>query len=282
MALEAAASRLAQDGVVEIEPVIDRDTQGVTGAPDIGVTILSKIDVADAFVADVTIVNAALGGRPTPNPNVLIELGYALKALGPERIVLVQNTTFGGPELLPFDLRQKRVLGYESAEDSPERAPARRHLQTALETALGAILRRARPERHPVAITIGYKKESIESDIHHYRLDVCVANTSKKRLDDWEIEVEFPTPVLERNVTVGVRIASRSNGKRSLFRVAGKELGQPIRPGEEKHVGWGYFVDDEVYGRRADIFDEPVKVRVLIDGEIAAEAERPFGELQCF
>ena len=34
----------------------DRDTQGVTGAPDIVQTIFSKVDECDVFVADVTSV----------------------------------------------------------------------------------------------------------------------------------------------------------------------------------------------------------------------------------
>jgi hypothetical protein len=42
-------------------------------------------------VADVTIVGRG-NGRPTPNPNVLIELGYALKSLGARRLILVQRS----------------------------------------------------------------------------------------------------------------------------------------------------------------------------------------------
>src|ERR1700735_754277 len=89
-ALGAAAAGIAADETVEIEPVIDRDTESVPGAPDIGATILSKIDAAAAFVADVTIVGRTKSGKPSPNPNVLVELGYALKALGWSRILMVQ------------------------------------------------------------------------------------------------------------------------------------------------------------------------------------------------
>ena len=81
-ALEGAAKAIAADDSIAIEPVIDRDTQDVPGAPDIGAAILAKIDVADAFVADVTIVGKTMTGKPAPNPNVLVELGYALKKLG--------------------------------------------------------------------------------------------------------------------------------------------------------------------------------------------------------
>jgi hypothetical protein len=46
-ALEDAVKTLDADDSLQVEPVIDRDTAGVSGSPDIGKTILSKIDVAD-------------------------------------------------------------------------------------------------------------------------------------------------------------------------------------------------------------------------------------------
>lgn len=128
-ALEAAVAELRSDTAINVQPVVDRDTVAKAGAPDIGTTILEKIEMCRAFVADVTIINNGCGERPTPNPNVLIELGYALKAVGPSRMILVQNVAFGGPEDLPFDLRQKRVLTYESAEDAPNRSTERAKLR---------------------------------------------------------------------------------------------------------------------------------------------------------
>src|SRR5262249_19893931 len=102
-ALEDAAATIKADDTVEIEPVVDRDTLGVPGAPDIASTIFAKITAADVFVADVSIVNRG-DRRATPNPNVLIELGYALRTLGHQRIIPVFNSAFGKIEELPFDL----------------------------------------------------------------------------------------------------------------------------------------------------------------------------------
>jgi hypothetical protein len=132
---------MVADGHVQVVPVIDRATQDVPGSPDIGATILSKIDRANAFVADVTIVGETAPGRHSPNPNVLLELGYALKALGDSRVVLVQNTALGRPEQLPFDLRQKRVVTYESPENTSERSAVRKKLSAVLQAALTPILK---------------------------------------------------------------------------------------------------------------------------------------------
>lgn len=142
-ALTRAANSIRKNGSVDVDPIIDRDTEGVPGSPHIADTILAKIEAADVVVADVSIIGHVdpatqikTDRRPTPNPNVLIEVGYALKALGPDRLVLVMNTAFGRPEQLPFDLRYRRVLPYQSAPDDDSRAEARDRLSGMFERAL--------------------------------------------------------------------------------------------------------------------------------------------------
>jgi len=135
-ALEVAAHAIAADDSVAVEPVIDRDTAGVPGSPDIAATIFGKISASDVFVADVSIISKPRKGRATPNPNVLIELGYALKAVGPERVILVFNEAYGKFADLPFDLRTRRVLTYKMPEETAERAPERAALAGKLEEAL--------------------------------------------------------------------------------------------------------------------------------------------------
>lgn len=95
-----------------LEIKIDKDTKNETGTPDIVNTIFNKIERAKIFVADISIVNSNSEGRKTPNPNVLLELGYAAKVVGWERIICVFNKDFGEFEDLPFDLRFRRPLVY--------------------------------------------------------------------------------------------------------------------------------------------------------------------------
>jgi hypothetical protein len=140
-ALENAAKTLRKDGSLQVEPVIDRDTFGVPGSPNISETIFRKINQASVFVCDVSIVNQNVRGhipeaRPTPNPNVLVELGYALKRLGDKRVILVLNDVYGGPELLPFDLRMRRVIRYHMTKEDQNRAPERKRLEGMLTEAL--------------------------------------------------------------------------------------------------------------------------------------------------
>ncbi len=139
-ALERAAKSIRNDDSIQIEPVIDRDTAGVPGSPDIASTIFSKINQAQIFVCDVSIINHDASTRLAPNPNVLIELGYAIKTLGAERIIMVMNTSFGAPDNLPFDLKMKRVITYNASQEQQSRSQERKELEAKLENGLRTIL----------------------------------------------------------------------------------------------------------------------------------------------
>lgn len=104
----------SEDGSTKIE--IQQGARGVPGAPDIPRTIFARIDGADAFVCDVSLI-IQTEKRRSPNPNVLVELGYALKALGDSRVLMVVNTAFGPLEDLPFDLRTKLPVVYHLDPD---------------------------------------------------------------------------------------------------------------------------------------------------------------------
>lgn len=111
------------DSNLEFEIVIDRDTKNKSGSPDIADTIFEKISKSDIFICDVTIINNDpsdnnITKRLTPNPNVLIELGFAIHILGWERIICINNLKFCGPECLPFDIRGRRISSYNSDDSN--------------------------------------------------------------------------------------------------------------------------------------------------------------------
>jgi hypothetical protein len=111
--LERAIKEIRKDDSLKLDPVIDRDTQNVPGSADIANTIFGKVAEADVFVADVSFVHDPATQRRTPNPNVLVELGYALGKLGDGKVVCVLNLATGRIEDLPFDIRGRTVAAYE-------------------------------------------------------------------------------------------------------------------------------------------------------------------------
>lgn len=98
-------------------PEVDHDTKGERGMVDIASTILTKIASAAVFVADLTPIAQSSAGKWLPNPNVMIELGWAMQKPGWERVIGVLNTASGAEiEDLPFDIRQRRVITYVLAD----------------------------------------------------------------------------------------------------------------------------------------------------------------------
>lgn len=117
-ALLAAIKQLRQPEDVE-EPTVaahresmelTSDRQGVTGSPPLAATIKRKIGECEVFVADITPVSKVPRRRGVKekrnmNINVGIELGYAIRAHGEEKVLLVLNEHYGGREFLPFHLQ---------------------------------------------------------------------------------------------------------------------------------------------------------------------------------
>ena len=148
-ALEQAARAVRSDASVGVDPVVDRDTAGVAGSPEIAATIFAKIAEADIFVPDVSLVTSHHARRPSPNPNVLLELGFAMSELGWDRVVMVMNTAFGDPTRLPFDLRGHRVVTYNcSDEPGTIKTGEQRALEKELTDAITAIFREQASRRN--------------------------------------------------------------------------------------------------------------------------------------
>lgn len=124
-------------------PEVDHDTKGERGMVDIASTILTKIANAAVFVADLTPIAQSVAGKWLPNPNVMIELGWAMQKPGWERVIGVLNTASGADiEDLPFDIRQRRVITYvlaDGADDATKKSVKRKlvkELKGALEVNL--------------------------------------------------------------------------------------------------------------------------------------------------
>lgn len=110
--LKQAIRQMNYSSKLNFQPSFDRDTNKISGSPDIANAILDKISNSHIVVADVSIINKKSRKRLTPNPNVLCEIGFAAGKLGWENILLLCNEAFGKVEDLPFDIRGRRVLRY--------------------------------------------------------------------------------------------------------------------------------------------------------------------------
>lgn len=138
------AVRLLRD-TVDIEA--DRDTKGEFGSPDIAQTIFSKIDDCDIFVADVSAVcryeaTDKEGNKKVkymPNPNVMLELGYATHVVGWDNVICVLNADYGAPEDMPFDIASRRLTPF-SLKDGKSKGEIKRYIKGVIQDTVENIL----------------------------------------------------------------------------------------------------------------------------------------------
>lgn len=158
-ALDKALRRIKRIAKIEA----DRDTMNVAGSPEIHDTIFEKISQADFHLADISLINISRNfiikkltkkQRPSPNPNVLVELGYALSKLGENRIILVFNSAIGAVEDLPFDINKKRVLTYNSS--SKTKSEVKAQLAERLEDAIIAMIEQYEEQKSKSSILVDF------------------------------------------------------------------------------------------------------------------------------
>lgn len=193
-ALQKAIKELNKDPVfVDAPRELDADTAGVPGSPHIADTILDKISKAEVCVFDVSIIGLA-NGRPCPNSNVLIELGYAVQALSWARIILVFNRAHGAPEDLPFDIRGRRIVDYDAEPGAEGSAEEKKKLVGRLKRGLESCYRHlnkhrfTEPEKQFFADVYANVRGFLDSGAEH--ADRCLKPWSDELRRQWAERAE--------------------------------------------------------------------------------------------
>lgn len=171
--------------------VVDEATREETGAPHIPDTILRKIREADYIVCDLTTV-ASNTARKLPNPNVCIEMGFAIAELGWARIGILFNKAHGNfPGDLPFDTDKRRALDYEVVLLAEEEDPqgVRGEVVASLVKELVAVYKK-NPIRARLLAKSDMKKvlrdrdiqkiESLLSQVSHSAMDYFIENAHNR------------------------------------------------------------------------------------------------------
>ncbi len=170
--LSEALKSISNESELEEAIRLESDTTGLPGTPDIASSIFERIASASVFVADVTLCCGSAGSRMSPNPNVLIEVGYAFRAIGDAKVLLVMNEEHGGTKQLPFDLAHKRwPIRYNLGDSSPPGATSTGNQKVQLTNnfrqAIRLILERTKPTEHtvkPLQSTAGIEERIRESE----------------------------------------------------------------------------------------------------------------------
>lgn len=194
-AIEAAAKEVGSDVTPELAPRPESDTQGVPGSPNIPQIIFQRISACSIFVADLTFVSTTATGRKVPNPNVLIELGYAARSIGWDRTILVINTLHGEAKALPFDILQHRwPMEFRVGSETQ----VREKKFTSLKESLAAALRDC--EEHQLV-----RAASMADSLDGACLDFIAQNESAESIDVYLGSTGVGRVVAELNRDLAIR-----------------------------------------------------------------------------
>jgi hypothetical protein len=121
-ALDITIDKFLKEGI-KVE--LDYGFRGTPGTPLLIDTMLNKSDGADMVIVDLTFTSARewldaeivdeddqvkwisipkVDRKPSPNPNVLLETGFAWAKKGTFRTLVVMNEAFGSPKFMPVDM----------------------------------------------------------------------------------------------------------------------------------------------------------------------------------
>jgi hypothetical protein len=179
--------------------LVDRDSQALAGSAGDPPTLIEKIKASDVFIADVSTVTGDMDKnmRLSPNPDVLLELGYAIGFLGCDKIILICNTINGEDAKLPCDVQQLKKISYRLCNDEPK-SSIRNRMVSELKEELADILNIKPPE-----LSIGWV------------CDVCKdanAPTKEKEVDVLEVHQAKHIDEIEEEAMRGMEAIDAVDG----------------------------------------------------------------------
>lgn len=132
-------------------------------------------------------------------------------------------------------------------------------------------------------LEISYRPQCRESERHDYHLEVTVRNQGSQVIDQYHVDLEMPTRVVDRPEQHSLYVRERSTRAVMFLRAAGQYHPGPIYPGDSRRViRVRYYVDNAIYIDRGDLFDQPVTARLYRNNFAPLVVTKPFGELQQF
>jgi hypothetical protein len=153
-AAKTAIKKVVKDSELEESPRLDHDTKDTPGLAEVAGTIFQKIAGCGLFLADLTFVGSTESregkeSKLLPNSNVVLELGFAARSIGWERVIAVMNTAYGPPSQMIFDVLHRRwPIKFELKDDETCRVS---EVKLKLASAIESWIREAMKAEHAAA-----------------------------------------------------------------------------------------------------------------------------------
>jgi len=132
-------------------------------------------------------------------------------------------------------------------------------------------------------IGIEYEKIKVTGERHNYRLIVLLTNRGKEPIDEYHVDLEFPTGLIEKTKEEYHYVSIHSTDKRSFFRATRQQIGRSILPGDTLRVlNIPYYVDEGIYFNKNDLLKENVKAVMYSKGKEPVSSVKSISQLQIF
>lgn len=134
-----------------------------------------------------------------------------------------------------------------------------------------------------IDVGIEYEKVNITQKRHDYRLVVLLTNHGKEPIDDYHVDLEFPTGLIEKPKEEYHYEGTRSNDKISFFRATRLQIGRSIFPGDTLRIlTIPYYIDDDIYFDKNYLLKENVKAVFYSKGKEPTSLVKSISQLQIF
>jgi hypothetical protein len=132
-------------------------------------------------------------------------------------------------------------------------------------------------------IGIEYEKVNITGERHDYSLIVLLTNRGKEPIDEYHVDLEFPTSLIEKPKDEYHYVGTRSTEKLSFFRATREQIGRSIFPGDTLRVlTIPYYIDNNIFFDRNYLLKENVKAVVYSKGKEPVSLVKSISQLQIF
>ncbi len=136
---------------------------------------------------------------------------------------------------------------------------------------------------HSIDLAIEYEEVRITQKRHEYRLVVLLTNRGVEAVAKYQVDVEFPSDLLDRPRDSVRFVPERSTRSHGFFRVTQDAHRQQLFSGDTLRVlSIEYFVDDHIYSERSELLKETVRAKLIVPGADPLVVEKSMAELQIF
>lgn len=108
---------------------------------------------------------------------------------------------------------------------------------------------------------------------HDYELVVVLRNTTTQTLREWHIDVRLPRVLQDSSASPRDVVSPRR---------ASDDAHRILYPDDEEKLLLPYTVDDEVYDRRSEVFQQHIRARAFVAGKLVGECDETVENMQNF